>query len=103
MIEIEEYQVANYVSDESDDDDVESGESDEENETEKQAKIKRTHQYIYKQTFEDHEKSNEWFKSQTTWASLRTYETHAGRKQLLRCKKVPYRAKQCAAAALSSI
>lgn len=51
------------------------------------------------ETFEDHEKSGEWLKSQTTWASARFYETHAGRKQILRCNKVPVRAKQCAASA----
>ena len=97
MSENEEYQPANYESDENDD--VESCDSDSETEAEKQTKTRRTHQYAYKQTFEDHEKSGEWLKSQTTWASARFYETHAGRKQILRCNKVPVRAKECAASA----
>ena len=95
MIDNEEYQPANYESDENDE--IESCDCDSKTEAEKQRK--RTRQYAYKQTFEDHEKSGEWLKSQTTWASASFYETHAGRKQIPRCNKVTIRAKQCAASA----
>lgn len=79
MIDNEEYQPATYESDENDE--VESCDSDSETEAaEKQTKKKRTRQYAYKQTFEDHEKSGEWLKSKT-WASARFYEKYAGRKQ----------------------
>jgi hypothetical protein len=61
MIDNEEYQPVNYESDENDD--VESCDSDSETEAEKQTKRKSTSQYAYKQTFEYHEKSDEWLKS----------------------------------------
>lgn len=91
--EIEEYQPAIYESDEDGSDKI-----DEET-RQKEAKPRRHHTYILKRIFEDQDKAKEWLQTQKLWSNLRCYDTNAGRKQMLRCNKVPYRAQQCAASA----
>lgn len=92
MNDNEEYQVANYESEL-------NGSDESEEEVQKQTRTRTTHNYIYQKTFEDQDKAKEWLESENTWSSFRWYDTNAGRKQLLRCKMVPTRGKQCAASA----
>ena len=87
----QEYQVAVYNSTESD---STGDEQQQPIEVNKRRKLT----WLYKQTFETTEAAQEWLEADDNWGFHYENETEIGQKKHYRCKQVPFRGPQCAAA-----